>query len=364
MAGFLLGILVALMLLCLLAPTESLRWWATQSAAESDARTEKVRRALAARTDEDPRRSYLIFVSGVGAVDPTPSIAGERPLLDSLRRHLADVAIVDHIYPYAMENRSLIEQRINARWWRFMSQHTRRSRIAPLARWLINMRNTLQVAVSMDSRYGPLYSLGIANVMWDELLKAGYRPGSRTPIVLLSWSGGAKITLGSAWYLAATGAPFYLVSVGGGMADDPGLEKVTHLWHLTGTKDWVQATACIFPGRWPFRRRSDWSRAKAQGRLGVISLGPMRHLGLGSYLSAGGVMPDGRTARQTTVDTICELLFSHDLATPAQEGSRRSDPPLSGPASSGPASPGPVAAEPLGHAPPRLDPGIGSAETT
>ncbi len=360
MAGFLFGILVVVMLLCLLAPTESLRWWATQSAAESEERTEKVRRALAARTDEvDPRHSYLVFVSGVGAVDPTPSIAGERPLLDSLRRHLAGVAIIDHIYPYAMENRSLLEQRINARWWRFMSQHTHRSRIAPLARWLINMRNTLQVAVSMDSRYGPLYSLGIANVMWDELLKAGYRPGSRTPIVLLSWSGGAQIALGATWYLAATGAPVYLVSVGGWMADDPGLEKVTHLWHLTGTKDWVQATACIFPGRWPFRRRSDWSRAKAQGRLEVISLGPLRHLGLGSYLSAGKIMPDGRTARQTTVDMICDLLFSHDLATPAQDGARRPDPAVAGPAASAPAG-----SELLGHAPTPLDPGVASTDQT
>lgn len=321
MAMVILVVLVIAMVLLLLAPTESLRWWATQSTAERDLRADQLHDLVQAHPREaDDTLSYVVYISGVGAFEPQASLLGERPLLDAVRTHLDRIGLVEHIYPYSMSNQGLLEQRLSSWWWRIVQRHTLGGPAAPLARIIINVRNALQVAVSIDRRYGPLYSLGIANVIYDELLKAGYNPADQRPIVLLSWSGGAQVALGSAWYLASTGAPVSLLSIGGFMGSDPGLDRLTHLWHYRGGRDWVQGTARLFPGRWPINTKSSWNRALADGRITMASLGPMKHLGRGSYLSSGARMPDGRTCRETTIDTICQTLIGNGLAVPRTGG--------------------------------------------
>lgn len=313
----LLGLLLVLFFSLVLAPNESMRWWATQSTEEAEERADRLRALLtSADGGDDDRLSYVVYISGVGAFEPEASLAGERPLLEAVRTRLDGIGLVSQIYPYSMTNHGLLEKRLSSWWWRIVQRQTAGGPAAPLARIIINFRNALQVGVSLDRRYGPLYSLGIANVIWDELLEAGYHPADQRPIVLLSWSGGAQIAAGSAWYLAATGAPVYLISVGGFMDSDPGFDKLTHAWQFTGTEDWVQGVARLFPGRWPVNRGSSWNRAMAEGRLTIETIGPLRHLGRGSYLSQGVKMPDGRTGREITTDTICETLIGAGLAVP------------------------------------------------
>jgi len=317
----LVGLLLLVLFFALLAPTESMRWWATQSPAEAEQRAAHLSDVLrAAEGGKDDRMSYVVYISGVGAFEPEASLSGERPLLDAVNRRLDGVGLVTEIYPYSMYNQGLLESRLNSWWWRIVHRHTHGGPMAPLARNLINFRNALQVAVSLDKRYGPLYSLGIANVIWDQLLAAGYHPADQRPIVLLSWSGGAQIALGASWYLAATGAPVYQISIGGFMDSDPGLDQLTHLWHFKGSKDWVQGVARLFPGRWPINKQSSWNRALADGRLTIEEIGPLKHLGRGSYLSHSTTLPDGRTGRQITTDAICHTLVDAGLAVPRPEG--------------------------------------------
>lgn len=331
----LLGFLLLLLFFALLAPTESMRWWATQSQAESERRAERLYDVIAAGVGgKDSKMSYVVYISGVGAFEPEASLAGERPLLEAVRHELDGIGLVSQIYPYSMTNQGLLEARLSSWWWRIVQRHTAGGPMAPLARIIINFRNALQVGVSLDRRYGPLYSLGIANVIWDELLEAGYQPADQRPIVLLSWSGGAQIALGASWYLAATGAPVHLLSIGGFMDSDPGLDKLTHLWHFKGSRDWVQGVARLFPGRWPVNKKSAWNRALADGRLTIRSIGPLKHLGRGSYLSSGVRMPDGRTGREITVRTICDTLVGAGLAVRRRPGTPPE--PVKPPATSAP----------------------------
>lgn len=331
----LLGLLLLLMFFALLAPTESMRWWATQSPDEAEDRAARLAALLtAAEGGEDDKLSYVVYISGVGAFEPEASLAGERPLLEAVRTRLDGIGLVSQIYPYSMTNHGLLEERLSSWWWRIVQRQTAGGPTAPLARIIINFRNALQVGVSLDQRYGPLYSLGIANVIWDELLDAGYHPADQRPIVLLSWSGGSQIAVGAAWYLAATGAPVYLISIGGFMDSDPGFDKLTHAWQFKGTRDWVQGVARIFPGRWPINRHSSWNRAVAEGRVTIRTIGPLKHLGRGSYLSQGVKMPDGRTGREITTDVICETLISAGLAVPRPAG--KPPAPVKPPATSAP----------------------------
>ncbi|OYN88881.1 hypothetical protein [Parenemella sanctibonifatiensis] len=305
-------LVVALVVLAaFLAPFEALRWWGRQASIEASSQLEQA--APKPPREPDEPTCWVVYVSGVGATSPVINRRGEQPLIDGVQARLQGAKIVSHIYPYDMTNVGLTDGRWSSRFWRLVSA-LGRSRFTSTAHALVYLRNVMQVMVSADSRYGPVYSLGIAKVIWEELLRNGYQPRTRAPIVLLGWSGGAQIALGAASYLAATGAKTSVLSLGGFLNSDPALDHIAHLWHLKGTKDWVQALARGFPSRWPQVQGSAWNRAKAAGRITQIVIGPMRHLGRGSYLSSGVMLPDGRSCRDTTMDAIADTIAQAGLA--------------------------------------------------
>lgn len=319
----LLVLVIAVLLALVLAPVEALRWWATQGVHEGQTTTaalRDLRRRIELRRDSAPVgngtgcRSYLVYLSGVGAVTEQANPIGERPLLDDLMQALPDVALVSDVYPYSPANRTLLAGRWSSWWWRIV-ERLGRYRLTSVVQVLIYGRNVLQFAVSADDRYGPVYALGVARVIWDRLLAAGYRPESGTPVVLLGWSGGAQIALAASWYLSGVGMPVYLISLGGVLTSDPGLERVHHVWHIKGSKDWTQAIGNLFPGRWPGRRRSFWARAVTGGRVSIRAIGPVRHLGRGSYLSRSE-LPDGRTCQQAVSEEIQAIMREAGLSVP------------------------------------------------
>lgn len=312
----------AVVLALLLAPVEALRWWATQGVNEAQATAAALRdlrrrvelsRGAAPATDPSCR-SYLVYLSGVGAVTEQASPVGEQPLLDDLEQALPDVRLISDVYPYSPANRTLLSGRWSSWWWRIV-ERLGRLPFTQVLQLLVYGRNVLQFAVSADDRYGPMYALGVARVIWDRLLAAGYRPSSGTPVVLLGWSGGAQIALAATSYLAGAGMPVYLISLGGVLTSDPGLDRVHHLWHLKGSRDWIQAIGNLFPGRWPGRTSSFWARGVADGRITVRTIGPVRHLGRRSYLSRSR-LADGRTCRQTVSEEIQALLREAGLSAP------------------------------------------------
>lgn len=307
---------IALVLALLFAPFEALRWWATQGARESRATAEalrEIRRSIderrstaQAQAQVDDRSCYVVYLSGVGAVDHEVSPEGEGPLLDDLRTRMPDTLLISDVYPYSPSNLPLLSGRWSSWWWRLIERWGR-GRFTSVLQFLVYLRNVLQFAVSADDRYGPMYSLGVAGVILDRLQAAGYRPGCGRPVVLFGWSGGAQIALSAAWYLTGAGMPVYLLSLGGVITSDPGLDRITHAWHLKGTRDWVQGIGALFPGRWPGRSNSFWARAVADGRITIHTVGAMGHLGRGSYLSRSRTA-DGRTCREVVADTIVDIL--------------------------------------------------------
>ena len=123
---------------------------------------------------------------------------------------------------------------------------------------LIDWRNLTQVLVSMDPRYGPIYNAGGARSLYAALVNHGYVAASGAPVVLIGYSGGAQVCLGAATYLKpALDAPLTVVSLGGAVGSDRGLESST-----TCTTSMDQATSsrscrpssCPRGGRWPGAR--------------------------------------------------------------------------------------------------------------
>jgi len=105
------------------------------------------------------------------------------------------------------------------------------------------------------------------------------------------------------------GVPLWIISLGGMLTADPGLDHIAHLYHLYGTKDLVQKLVPIFyAGRWPIKPLSPWNRAKAAGKITMIDVGPIGHNGAKGYLSATSHLENGQRFLDRTVESIAQVL--------------------------------------------------------
>lgn len=305
MITWVLGILVLLLVFfVLLAPLESLRWWADRGEGEV--------RETFRLVPPDPSLStvasrYVVYLSGVGSIGGDELSRRESAWIEELQAELPDVHIVADVFPYAVDNRGLL-QRTTVWLWSRLARWRRHRAILLLPR-LIHLRNIAQVMVSADPRYGPTQSIGLAQEIWRSLQEHGYVPGSGTPVTLIGFSGGGQMALGAGWFISGLGVPISLISIGGILSDDPGLDRVEHLWHLRGKKDRLQYLGSIgFPGRWPTAPLSTWGRAKHEGRITMSTIGPMHHDGSKGYFGRRTFDDDGISYAEITRDAVADIL--------------------------------------------------------
>lgn len=312
--------MVAVLVAAMLAPLGPLSWWAGWAHRPAH---------MTATPPAQPRPAtapahYLVYLSGIGEVDAGTIGALELGYLRRLTAQLPDCVIVHDLFTYAVDNVGLTEERWLGGFWRWVRySRLARGRIAVFGN-LINLINLLQVLVSADRRYGPLYSWGTAGVIARTLTAHGYRSGSGAPVTLIGYSGGAQIALGAARYLgSALGGPLplQLIALGGMMSADPGLDSVEAVYQLAGTRDRVPGYgARYFPGRWPIARHSPWNRAHAAGKIHLIQVGPAHHHGRGGYFDPG-LRADGRSlldrSVETTVRLVTEMILRHGAADPS-----------------------------------------------
>lgn len=290
------------------APLEALGWWAGWRGGGS--------------ADDEPSPEeasdathFVVYLSGISALAGDVVAGEEIRFLDRLQRNLPKSKVVRDVFPYSVTNTGLNGQRALAWFWTRL-EGVRVRRRGALVGLLINLRNAFQVAVSADQRYGPIYNFGVAEEILGALRRGGYRAGSGVPVTLLGWSGGAQIALGATPFLArALEAPISLVSVGGVMAADPGLDRLLHLWHLTGSQDRVQHLGFLAsPGRWPMAVGSPWQRAFLEGRITEIPLGPMDHRYPGNYFDEEATLADGVSHADTTMAAVLRVLAGSGVA--------------------------------------------------
>lgn len=310
------GLLALLFLSAAVAPLESLGWYAGWFGEKEE--TDESTRAAPLADDEaapDPSDHYLVYLSGIGAIAANSIPDEEMPFIAGLVEKLPTTKVITDVFPYSVTNMGLTGQRVTARVWRWIEQ-LRFDNPTAIAAFLVNLRNMLQAAISADRRYGPIYNLGVAREIRNGLVRNGYRHGSGVPITLLGWSGGAQIALGAAWYLPGLiGAPVRVISVGGVMSDDVGVQRIEHLWHLWGEKDPLAPLGeRLYAGRWPYFPQSVWNRALAEGKITLIQLGPFTHNGKGNYFDNETTLPTGETHMQYVLTTVQRVLADEGLA--------------------------------------------------
>lgn len=309
------GLALLLILGGLMSPLESLSWWTNLGPAEAKHLADGNALADTVEVDESlpEHNHYLVYLSGIGVMSGDHIPIKERSMVAELNRRIGDTKMIWDVYPYSPNNRGLTGERPMAWMWRKLGG-LKGQRGASLAA-LINVRNAFQMFVSIDKRYGPMFNAGVASEIYRALVRHGYRPANKKPVTLLGWSGGGQIAVAAAWYLAALGVPVRVLSMGGIVSSDPGLDRSAHVWHLYGSRDWVQdATRVLFPGRWPIAKRSHWNRAKAEGRLTTVDIGPLAHMGKDDYFDEEPPLPDGSTPFAVTVEAIVTTLAAAGFA--------------------------------------------------
>lgn len=316
----LLGLIVA----AFLAPLETLGWWAGwygdqiggSPAAEISA------------TPADDVDAYVAYLDGI-------SQSGSRytgdieTFLDALAPRLPPrTRLVRGIMTYSVLNKPLEEDAIFTRFWALIDK-LRFSNRAGMLGMFVNLRNVLIVAVSADSRYGPLYNFGVAQSLYDALLREGYRPGSGKPVTLIGYSGGAQMSCASAGFLnRALNAPIRVISLGGVMTGNCRFSILERMHHLVGTRDIMQRMGeTIFPSRWKISWLSNWNIALRSGVVEWVGLGPVGHQVPGGMLDPNARLPDGRTNLDETLDDITGILRGLPVASfPAERQSGKMKP--------------------------------------
>lgn len=306
--------LLLVFVMALLSPLEALGWWSGWS--KNHITPHEPAKGLPERNTVTTYNGnyYVVYLTAVGGVSADDISKRELGFLERLQTRVEDAVIIDDVFPFSVSNNPLNGERPLGWLWTRIHNSRMRSRGSLLVA-LIFIRNVLQVGVSGDRRYGPIYNVGVAREIALSLLKHGYDIGSGKPITVMGWSGGGQIAVGVAPYLhQALNAPIYVVSVGGVITDDPGIASVERLYHLQSSKDkFPKITDILYPGRWKMVRYSEWNQAKADGRITVIDPGPMIHTGKGDYFDRHATLPDGTPNADRTADLVSEFIKSQPL---------------------------------------------------
>ena len=299
---------VAMVVGGLLAPVEALGWWAGWYGDEIQTIAVQPNGDAAAPDGSDFSR-YVVYLDGIGQSTNQYQPSVSRFLTELEQRLPADICLVKGLMSYSVLNRSLTEDRPLAFFWRWADDFQTKF----YGVWvgiLINLRNVMIVAVSADLRYGPIYNQGIAQQIYESLLRLGYPTDGGIPLTLIGYSGGGQISMGTLPFLRrALQTPIEVISLGGVISGNVNALDVEQLYHLVGRRDPVErAGPVMFPRRWPIVPLSYWNRAKQKGKISFISLGPVGHQVPGGIFDPRARLPDGRTHLEQTLDLVMEIL--------------------------------------------------------
>lgn len=312
---------ILLLAMSVLAPYETLSWWAGWLGGSEMRKAEAASIAQTTRPEdqqlEEGPRYFSVYFSGIGDVAGDFAFPEETALLARLRERLPNTVVIQDIFPYSVINQALTGRRTFVWLWSRLVK-IRSASGNNLLTSLINLRNFLQVLVCSDRRYGPIYGYATAKLIVESLKKAGYPEASGKPVTLMGFSGGAQICVSAAPYLRVLlRAPIQVAAIGGVICDDPGVRDVSHLYYLYGARDSLQwLVTWIFPGRWPWLWYSSWNRALRAGKITRERIGPMMHNDPGGYFDADARLPNGNSHAEQTIDHLIGIIRRADELEP------------------------------------------------
>ena len=243
-----------------------------------------------------PPSAYVVFMDGIGKRRFGDSRDGGQ-LVKALLAGAPEMRLLGHVQPYSPLADPLSDQRL----WAWLRRR---------AGLLLFLHNVMQVFVAADPRYRPLYNRAVGAQIADQLKLAGYEPDSGILVTLLSYSGAAQVATGAVEEIhAQLRSPILVIMLGSFHNGVNDLKHAEHVYQLTSPRDWIEPIGTwIFPQRWRVYRWSGWNRARQDGKVTVLELGPATHVGAYSYISPTALLPDGRSYLDRTTAIVISLI--------------------------------------------------------
>ena len=150
-------LLIALVVAAMVVPITVLVWWAgwsKRAEGKAPAPAAPVAPALG---------PFLVYLSGVGDISDEYQTTYEAALLDEIAARVPGLVVASDVFAFSVENLGMTSQRQLGWFWAWVNKERLRKG-SPLRQvgQLINLRNILQLTVSADARYGPVYNYSMA----------------------------------------------------------------------------------------------------------------------------------------------------------------------------------------------------------
>lgn len=295
------------------SPVGTLVWWLREGAQSLGLKKQPKQLPSSNSSNPIPKKRqincYIVFLTGVGDFSTNQLTGGEEIFLNSLDKTHPNCVTVRDVFPYSVANKSLGGERLLAPLWNFADNASGWYGVASV---LIKIRNLWRFAISADERYGPVYNQGIASAIADRMNAAYPIPtssGKPFKVILIGTSGGGQVALAATPYLKQwLDEPIDVVSIGGVFAGKDGFNAAERVYHLRGSRDWVEDIGgIVFPSRWFWTVGSAFNQARLQGRYQAFMSGPHKHDGSQGYFGEEVATKDGTKYVDITVQKVNQL---------------------------------------------------------
>ena len=255
-------------------------------------------------------RNYLVYLDGIHQSEEShpPRVSEFLGCLDEAIA--ADTLLVKGIEAYTITNAGLRSTTLGGWFWQRLfsfQEHHPNGMIRFVCAFCVQANNVIKVGISSDRRYGPVMNYELALKIAHRLDSVGFHPSSAARIVLVGYSGGGEMAIGTAEILQQLcRVPVQVITVCGVFSGNGALETIQDVAMVVGSRDPVAALGRIaYPGRLALLPLSNWNRWQRKNSLHRYPIEGMSHNG-----SSG---PFSVAYRGAVVEAICKELERSEL---------------------------------------------------
>ncbi|CAE20606.1 conserved hypothetical protein [Prochlorococcus marinus str. MIT 9313] len=252
--------------------------------------------------DISGHRHYIIYLDGIhqSEEDHPPRVSRFLSQLEEGIDH--ESILVKGIEAYTIMPVALRSDSYSQWFWRrlfSLQEHHPNSLVRFLSAFCVQANNVIKVGISSDRRYGPVMNYELALKIARRLESLGFHPSKAVRLVLVGYSGGGEMAIGTAEILQQLcRVPVQVITVCGVFSGNGALEEINRVAMVVGGKDPVAALGQVaYPGRSPLLPLSNWNRWQRKRKLTRYEISGMNHCG------HSGPFSDDFSSK--VVDAIC-----------------------------------------------------------
>ena len=259
-------------------------------------------------------RHFLVYLDGIHQSEEShpPRV---QEFLNCLESEIAnDSLLVKGIEAYTITDVGLRAASYSRWFWQrlfALQEHHANAFVQFVCAFCIQANNVIKVGISSDRRYGPVMNYELALKIARRLEQLDFHPSHAFRVVLVGYSGGAEMAIGTAEILQKLCfSPVQVITVCGVFSGNAALESIQDVAMVVGSKDPVAAFGRLaYPGRLSLLPLTNWNRWQRSHSLHRYQIDRMSHNG-----SSG---PFSVAFRHKVVAAICRELERSLVSAPS-----------------------------------------------